>query len=130
MWRIARRTGAMWLLLSAAACSAAQSGARSPDDESAEGGSADYEGDDGDYREGGGEAETAGPDCSDGTCFVCGEGMCPKGFYGDEQAEGGPACSWLPDCAEDATCDCVKGALGSGCSCEEYGDGGSHVTCG
>src|SRR5690606_21298991 len=74
------------------------------------------------------EART-GPDCSDGTCFVCGDGMCPMGFYCDEQATGGAACSWLPECAETASCDCVQEVLGSSCSCEVDASGGPHVSC-
>ena len=29
--------------------------------------------------------------CGDGTCFECGAGLCPKGFYCDEKASGGAA---------------------------------------
>ncbi len=82
-------------------------------------------------REDGGEAgpsTPAGPDCSDGTCFECGDGLCPVGFYCDERAPGGPACSWLPECAEKATCSCVLGVLGSSCSCDDS-DQGPRVSC-
>lgn len=75
-----------------------------------------------------GDPGPTGPDCSDQTCFRCGEGMCPVGFYCDETASGGPACSWLPECAETASCDCVTGVLGSSCNCDEA-SGGPHVTC-
>ena len=74
------------------------------------------------------EAAPTGPDCSDQTCFPCGEGLCPVGFYCDEQAARGPACSWLPECAEVASCACVQGVLGSGCSCDDA-SGGPRVTC-
>lgn len=74
------------------------------------------------------EAAPTGPDCSDQTCFPCGEGLCPVGFYCDEQAARGPACSWLPECAEAASCACVQGVLGSGCSCDDA-SGGPRVTC-
>lgn len=76
----------------------------------------------------GGDASPTGPDCSDQTCFSCGESMCPVGFYCDEKANGGPACGWLPECAETASCSCVTGVLGSGCSCDES-SGGPHVAC-
>ena len=66
--------------------------------------------------------------CEDGTCFRCGEGICPTGFYCDEGAQGGAACSWLPSCAARASCACIERALGSGCSCQESG-GGPKVSC-
>src|SRR5688572_12979607 len=46
------------------------------------------------------ESESSAPvsRCADGTCFECGAGLCPKGFYCDEGAPGGAACSWLPEC--------------------------------
>lgn len=68
------------------------------------------------------------PSCDDGTCFSCGDGICPKGFYCDQKAPGGPACSWLPDCAKQASCSCVQHVLGSGCSCNEK-NGGVYVDC-
>jgi hypothetical protein len=63
------------------------------------------------------------PSCDDGTCFHCGGGLCPKGFYCDEKAVGGAACSWLPECASDASCGCVEKVLGSECSCTEKSGG-------
>jgi hypothetical protein len=66
--------------------------------------------------------------CADGTCFECGSGLCPKGFYCDEKAPGGPACGWLPECAAVATCACVEQVLGADCSCTEKGVGPS-VSC-
>ena len=74
------------------------------------------------------EAGPTGPDCSDQTCFPCGESMCPVGFYCDEKSSGGPACSWLPECAEAASCACVTAVLGSSCSCDDA-SGGPQVTC-
>lgn len=76
----------------------------------------------------GGQTGPSGPDCSDGTCALCGDGMCPKGFYCDENGPEGPACQWLPECAEEATCGCVGEALGDACTCEERG-AGVFVSC-
>jgi hypothetical protein len=67
--------------------------------------------------------------CEDGSCFRCGQGICPTGFYCDEGVQGGAACSWLPSCPLRASCECVERQLGSGCSCEESG-GGAKVSCG
>jgi hypothetical protein len=66
--------------------------------------------------------------CDDGTCFVCGQGICPKGFYCDEQAVGGAACGWLPSCPTEPACSCVKRTLGASCGCEER-EGGLYVSC-
>jgi len=66
--------------------------------------------------------------CSDGSCFECGSGLCPAGFYCDEDAVGGAACSWLPSCPQEPSCACVTRALGAGCRCEERA-GGLHVSC-
>ncbi|MFO0564464.1 MAG: hypothetical protein U0263_02320 [Polyangiaceae bacterium] len=76
------------------------------------------------------EAEVEAPvaKCSDGTCFECGTGICPKGFYCDEKAPGGAACGWLPECATAATCACVKQGLGGDCTCSEK-SGGVSVSC-
>lgn len=68
------------------------------------------------------------PSCDDGTCFTCGDGICPTGFYCDRSAPGGPACSWLPACAKEASCSCVQKTLGSGCSCNAE-SGGVYVYC-
>lgn len=65
------------------------------------------------------------PRCDDSTCFSCGEGLCPTGFYCDDGAKGGPACGWVPSCSR-ASCDCIAKALG-GVRCETTG-GGPHVT--
>jgi hypothetical protein len=69
--------------------------------------------------ESGSEAGPKGPDCSDGTCFSCGDGFCPKGFYCDRKSGG---CSWLPECAQEASCACVSRVL-SDCSCTEDSGG-------
>ena len=66
--------------------------------------------------------------CADGSCFACGSGQCPAGFYCDESAAGGPGCSWLPECAPKSSCACLGRVL-SGCSCSES-NGGPRVTCG
>jgi hypothetical protein len=68
-----------------------------------------------------------GPSCDDGTCSLCGSGICPAGWYCDEKASGG-ACSWLAECAEKPTCGCVTRVLGSACKCREEG-GGLKVAC-
>ncbi|HMR05227.1 MAG TPA: hypothetical protein PKA88_05605 [Polyangiaceae bacterium] len=61
--------------------------------------------------------------CQDGSCFVCGEGLCPKGFFCDQKAAGGAACSWLPECAAQPTCACVSKVLADDCSCAEKSGG-------
>ena len=63
------------------------------------------------------------PRCDDGSCFLCGEGMCPKGFYCDEKAAGGAACSWLPECAAQPSCGCLSKVLGADCACSEKSGG-------
>lgn len=73
-------------------------------------------------------AKPRGPSCDDGTCSLCGSGICPAGWYCDEKASGGGACSWLAECAEKATCGCVTRVLGSACKCREEG-GGLKVAC-
>jgi hypothetical protein len=65
--------------------------------------------------------------CADGTCFACGSGYCPAGFYCDESTKGGASCSWLPTCAGKSGCACLSRAL-SGCKCETA-DNGPHVRC-
>src|SRR5690606_16148049 len=68
-----------------------------------------------------------GPDCSDGTCFTCGEGICPVGAYCDNEAAGGSACAWLPECSGAPSCSCITKVL-SGCTCDESA-GGPQVSC-
>lgn len=71
------------------------------------------------------ESETASDPCADQSCFRCGDGICPKGFYCDEKAG---ACSWLPECASEASCSCVKQGAGDSCTCEEK-SGGVYARC-
>jgi hypothetical protein len=68
-----------------------------------------------------------GPSCDDGTCSLCGAGICPAGWYCDESAPGGAACAWLKECAEKATCGCVTKVLGAACKCRD--DSGLKVSC-
>lgn len=80
--------------------------------------------------EGDASADVTAPSstCADGSCFACGSGVCPAGFYCDESAQGGPGCSWLPTCAPKASCACIERVL-TDCSCSES-DGAPHVKCG
>ena len=68
-----------------------------------------------------------GPNCDDGTCSMCGSGICPTGWYCDESAPGGAACAWLKECAEKATCGCVTKVLGAACKCRD--ESGIKVSC-
>jgi hypothetical protein len=68
-----------------------------------------------------------GASCDDGTCSVCGSGICPAGWYCDESAPGGAACAWLKECAEKATCGCVTKVLGAACKCRD--ESGIKVSC-
>jgi hypothetical protein len=119
--------GALLALLPVACAGAGKSSRSADDTDSETEGSTLGAGADGDFSS---EAEPGptGPDCSDGTCFVCGDGMCPVGFYCDERASGGSACSWLPECADNASCACVTGVLGASCTCDERA-GGPSVSC-
>jgi len=82
------------------------------------------------------EAETAeapstevpGPNCDDGTCFSCGDGLCPRGAYCDQSAPGGAACAWIQECPGEPSCPCLTKVLGSSCSCEQA-PSGPFVTC-
>lgn len=71
--------------------------------------------------------KSKGPSCDDGTCSLCGNGICPAGWYCDEKAGGG-ACSWLAECAEKPSCGCITRVLGASCKCREEG-GGLKVSC-
>ena len=73
-------------------------------------------------------AQSKGPNCDDGTCSLCGSGICPTGWYCDEKASGGGACSWLAECAEKPSCGCVTRVLGASCKCREE-SGGLKVAC-
>jgi hypothetical protein len=75
------------------------------------------------------DSKPKGPSCDDGTCSLCGSGICPTGWYCDENASGGAACSWLTECADKPSCGCVTRVLGSSCKCREEG-GGLKVSCG
>ena len=68
------------------------------------------------------------PSCDDGSCFVCGESICPNGFYCETAGSAAPACGWAAGCAQKATCACL-GPQTKGCTCEERG-GVAHVRCG
>lgn len=106
-------------------CSLAGCGGQQPTTETASGSEDGFEGssDSGDVA-----TSASGPNCDDGTCFPCGEGICPKGSFCDLGAAGGPACAWLTECAGDPSCSCVQGVLGASCSCQ--GDqGGPVVQC-
>jgi hypothetical protein len=73
------------------------------------------------------ERETSkGPSCDDGTCSLCGSGICPSGWYCDEKAGG--SCSWLAECAEKPSCACITRVLGASCKCSASG-GGLKVAC-
>src|SRR5258707_10172659 len=65
--------------------------------------------------------------CTDGTCFPCGSGYCPNGFYCDLGTKGGAACGWLPACAKEASCACVTRAFGA-CTCATE-SGGAQLSC-
>ena len=73
------------------------------------------------------KAPPAAKRCDDGTCFACGAGYCPAGFYCDESVKGGASCSWLPSCTAKSGCGCLSRALGA-CKCEDA-QGGPHVRC-
>lgn len=100
-------------------------GAKGPKDKASK---TDGNGEGEDAESGEAESTPAASRCADGSCFECGAGLCPKGFYCDEKAGGGPACAWLPECASNTGCACVKAGLGGGCSCEER-SGGTFVKC-
>lgn len=107
------------LALVSSACGGAQSEASSAESASSTG-----------QGDGSAQASTepAGPDCSDGTCFSCGEGICPAGAYCEENAPGGAACAWLTECAGESGCDCFSQVLGESCSCSAS-KGGPSVSC-
>ena len=67
------------------------------------------------------------PSCTDGSCFECGEGICPTGFYCETAGSSAPACAWAAACAQKATCACL-GPPTKGCTCEER-SGVAHVRC-
>jgi hypothetical protein len=66
--------------------------------------------------------------CDDGSCFRCGEGFCPPGFYCERPpATDRQACAWAPRCARAPSCSCLAPYLG-GCRCEER-EGAVYVSC-
>jgi hypothetical protein len=66
--------------------------------------------------------------CEGGTCTVCGEGICPTGFYCEIAAKGrAPACAWSPACADKPTCACLTKAA-PGCTCDDR-NGAPSLTC-
>ena len=67
------------------------------------------------------------PNCTDGTCFRCGQGICLPGFYCDESTANAN-CQWLAPCAKNPNCGCLQASLGSGCTCSER-NGGLFVKC-
>jgi hypothetical protein len=107
--------------------------AKAPDGENESAGEDEPEADNDEEEEGSADSPAEEPaasadPCADGSCFACGSGFCPPGFYCDESAQGGPGCAWLPACAPKMTCSCIEGEV-SGCSCIESG-GAPHLTCG
>lgn len=111
-----------WVPAFAAACGGASTGSQSTTPDRSP--HSDLPGDPDDVAEG-----PAASPCNDSSCFSCGTGLCPTGFYCDESIDGGPACSWSPTCAQKPDCACLLGELGSGCTCEAR-DGGVYVRCG
>lgn len=73
------------------------------------------------------DKEDPHPDCSDGTCIVCGDAQCPKGFFCDESSAK-PACQWVPTCTDSVSCSCVERTLAGKCTCTER-EGGTYVRC-
>ena len=71
--------------------------------------------------------EPKGPDCSDGSCFRCGKGICLPGFFCDESTLNAN-CQSLYKCARVASCGCIQEALGANCTCAER-EGGFYVKC-
>ncbi|RYE91515.1 MAG: hypothetical protein EOO75_08730 [Myxococcales bacterium] len=67
------------------------------------------------------------PSCADGSCFECGEGICPVGFFCETAGSATPACASSTTCAQRPTCACL-GAQIKGCTCEDRG-GVPHVKC-
>jgi hypothetical protein len=120
-----RARSLLWATLVLASCAAAPSGP--PKDSTPTGESEPA----GKRKDGPSAAEApAGPkkpSCADGSCFECGEGICPVGYY-CESSHGAPAaCGWSPACAQKATCACLEPSA-KGCRCEEK-NGAPLVTC-
>ena len=69
------------------------------------------------------------PSCDDGSCFRCGDGICPSGFYCESNG-GMTGCQWSTQCAKAPTCSCLRPALQADprCSCEDR-NGAAFVSC-
>ncbi|HQP39599.1 MAG TPA: hypothetical protein PLI95_30655 [Polyangiaceae bacterium] len=76
-----------------------------------------------------GPAEPQLPSCDDGTCFSCGDGVCPSGFY-CETNKGTTGCASNLACPKSPSCDCLRTSLSKDprCSCEDR-KGVAFVTC-
>jgi hypothetical protein len=70
------------------------------------------------------------PSCDDGSCVVCGDGICPTGFYCESHG-GVTGCAWSAACARKPTCECLRPTIQgeARCSCEER-KGTAFVACG
>lgn len=129
------RWSPVWLLLASlllhcgGAGGAAEPKTAATEDADASEASSDASKSEGDDSEGASAApeKPRGPSCDDGTCSLCGSGICPAGWYCDESAPGGAACAWLKECAEKASCGCVTKVLGSACKCRD--ESGVKVSC-
>jgi len=130
--RVTRRSlAALTSLLLALGCAASTTGSKSADSagEDNDPGSSSYDDDDefdGSVESGEGPVDSPESQCADGSCAVCGEGLCPAGFYCDESGAE-PGCAWLPQCASSNDCACLEKHL-TGCSCREE-SGGVYLTC-
>jgi hypothetical protein len=58
------------------------------------------------------------PECTNGSCFVCGAGICLPGFFCDESSAQ-PSCQWLAKCGPTNSCSCLREAFGGKCACAE-----------
>jgi hypothetical protein len=69
------------------------------------------------------------PDCSDGSCFACGDTVCFPGYH-CEAIGNTSGCAWSASCANDATCECLAPELAKDprCQCEKR-DGHAFVIC-
>lgn len=69
------------------------------------------------------------PSCDDGTCFPCGDGVCPSGFY-CETNKGSTGCASNLACPKSPSCECLQPSLAKDprCKCENR-KGVAFVTC-
>lgn len=121
-----KRLFSTMLAVFAVACGGSEPGAKAPTGKAAASEAAPVEREAASESEAEEKPQPAARRCADGTCFACGAGYCPSGFYCDESAKGGASCSWLPACTGKSECGCLSRAL-SGCKCDS-GDG-PHVRC-